>query len=52
VGDGFGSHIIPEREHAKLLAWYTGERNEVERLRQENAELRKRLAVCEAKLKR
>ena len=36
----------------KLQAWYTGEANELERLRQENAELRKRLAACEAKLKK
>jgi hypothetical protein len=35
---------------AKFEAWYTGETNEVERLRQENAELRKRVAELEAKL--
>ena len=37
------------RTTASLQAWYTGEANAVERLRQENAELRKALAACEAK---
>ena len=40
------------RTIASLQAWYTGEANELERLRQENAELRKALAECESKLKR
>jgi hypothetical protein len=38
------------RTVAKLLAWHIGETDEVERLRQENAELRKRLAECEEQL--
>lgn len=40
------------RTVAKLLAWYTGETNEVERLRRENAELRKRLAECEEQVRK
>ena len=38
------------RTVAKLQAWYTGEANEMERLRQRVAELEKKLAACEAKL--
>jgi transposase-like protein len=37
---------------AKIRAWHSGETNELERSRQEIAELRKRLAECEGKLKR
>ena len=38
---------------AKLEAWFTGgEAGELERLRRENAELRKQLASCEAKLRK
>lgn len=40
------------RTIAKLTAWYTGETNEFERMKQENAELRKALAECEAKLRK
>jgi len=40
------------RTVAKLQAWHTGRADEVERLRGENAELRKALAECEAKLRK
>jgi len=35
----------------KLWTWYETERNEVVRLRQENAELKRRLAECEKKMR-
>ena len=36
---------------AKLQAWYRGEANELERLRRENAELKKRIAELERQLR-
>lgn len=38
------------RTHTLLLDWYGRDENEVLRLREEVAELRKRLAACEKKL--
>ena len=40
------------RTVAKLLAWYTGRADEVERLQQKVAELETKLAECEAKLRK
>lgn len=40
------------RTVAKLTAWYTGEADRVTQLERENAELRKALAECEAKLRK
>jgi len=37
---------------AKFEAWYSGEASELERLRRELADVRKRLAACEAKLRK
>lgn len=39
------------RNAKKLEAWYLGSEDEVVRLQRENAELRKALADCEAKLR-
>jgi len=37
---------------AKIRAWYPGEANELDRLRQEVEELKRKLAACEAKLRK
>jgi hypothetical protein len=43
----------PRAKNAQRLeAWYSAEAGKVDRLERENAELRKALAACEAKLKR
>jgi len=35
---------------AKIRAWYSGDANELDRLRQEVEELKRQLAACEARL--